>query len=81
MIRVTFYPGAVHVLEKFQEKEQSITFESEKPPNAPTTTRVSEQWFCLLDEKKWEKHKQALTTLAKDVYDAWPKFKRGGTVS
>ena len=82
MIRVTFYPGAVHVcLEKFREKKQSITFESENPPNAPTTTLVSEQWFCLLDEKKWAKHKQALTALAKDVYDAWPKFNRGGTVS
>ena len=82
MIRVTFYPGAVHVcLEKFQEKKRSIPFEFEKPPNAPTTKLVSEQWFCLLDEKKWATHKQALTALAKDVYDAWLKFRRGGTVS
>ena len=84
MIRITFYPGAVHVcLEKFQEmkRKQSIPFESQKPPNAPTTKLVSEQWFCLLDAKKWEAHKQPLIALAKDVYDAWLERKRGGAVS
>ena len=82
MIRVTFYPGAVHVcLKKFQEKKRSIPFRLVKPPNAPTTKLVSEQWFCLLDEKKWATHKQALTALAKDVYDAWLEHRRGGNVS
>ena len=82
MIRVTFYPGAVHVcLEKFQEKKRSVPFEFEKPPNAPTTKLVSEQWFCLLDEKNWALHKPALTALAKDVYGAWLEFRRGGTIS
>ena len=65
-IRVTFYPGAIHVcLEKFREMKRSIPFQFERPPNAPTTKLVSEQWFCLLDEPKWAKHKQALTALAK----------------
>ncbi len=82
MIRVTFYPGAVHVcLEKFQDKKETIPFEFEKPPNAPTTKLVSEQWYCLLDEKKWEMHKEALTALANDVHDAWREIRRGGTAA
>ncbi len=79
MIRVTFYPGAVDVcLEKFQDKRETIPFEFEKPPNATTTKRVSEQWYCLLDKKKWEMHKEALTALANDVHDAWREIRRGG---
>ena len=80
MIRVTFYPGAVHVcLEKFQEMRKTIPFQFEKPPNAPTTKLVSEQWYCLLDEKKWEMHKESLTALANDVHDAWREIRHGGT--
>ena len=82
MVRVTFYPGAVHIcLEKFQKMKRSIPFKFEKPPNAPTTKLVSEQWFCLLDEKKWAKSKQAITALAKDVHHAWLEYKRGRVVS
>lgn len=82
MIRVTFFPGAVHVcLEKFQDKKETIPFEFEEPPNAPTTKLVSEQWYCLLDKEKWEMHKEALTSLAKEVHDAWREIKRDGATA
>ena len=78
VVRVTFYPGSVHVcLERFQEMKTAIPFQFEKPPNAPTTKLVSEQWFCLLDKKKWEVHKKALVTLARDVQDAWRENRNG----
>ena len=68
-VRITFYPGAVDVcLEKFQEKKETIPFDTEVPPNAPATKRVSEQWYCLLDEEEWRMHKEALTALANDVH-------------
>ena len=78
MIRVTFYPGAVHLcLEKFKEMKETIPFEFEKPPNAPTTKLVSEQWFCLLDKKKWEMHREGLINLAKDVQNTWREIRNG----
>ena len=77
MIRVTYYPGAVDVCwEEFQEKKETIPFELENPPNAPTTKKVSEQWYCLLNTEAWKIHKEALTALANDVHNAWLK-KRG----
>ena len=80
MIRVTFYPGAVHACqEKFQEVRETIPFQLEKPPNAPTTKLVSEQWYCLLDDKQWEMHKEVLTALANDVQDAWREIRNGDT--
>ena len=79
-IRVTFYPGAVDVcLEKFEARKETIPFEFERPPNAPTTERVTEQWYCRLDETTWKMHKEELTTLAQDVHDAWQEVRRSGT--
>ena len=82
MIRVTFYPAAVHLcLEKFGKHKETIPFEFEIPPNAPTTKLVPEQWYCLLDEKTWDMHKEALTGLANDVQNAWLKIRRGGAAA
>ena len=79
VIRVTFYPGAVDVcLDKFQEEKVTIPFELERPPNAPPTKRVSEQWYCRVDKSTWEKHKPTLTALAQDVHDAWQEYRRSG---
>ena len=79
-IRVTFYPGAVDVcLEKFQVNRETIPFEFEKPPNAPTTKRVTEQWYCRLNKTTWETHEAELTALAQDVHDAWQEVRRSGT--
>ena len=78
-IRVTFYPGAIDVCwEKFHDQQTTIPFKFETPPNAPQTKRVREQWYCLLDKTTWEKHKEALTVLANDVYDAWREIRRRG---
>ena len=76
-IRVTFYPGAVHVcLKEFQQGRETIPFETEKPPNAPSTKLVSEQWFCLLDKEGWENHKGLLVQLANKVNDRWQEIRR-----
>ena len=78
-IRVTFFPGAVHVcLEKFRDRKSTVPFKFEKPPNAPATKEVPEQWYCRLDKEKWEENKPALIALAKDVLDAWQERRRGG---
>ena len=78
-IRITFYPGAVHVcLKTFQDKRATIPFETEKPPNAPPTKLVSEQWYCILDKDKWKIHKEALIALANEVNNAWQEIRRGG---
>ena len=76
-IRVTFFPGAVHVCwDKFQEATGTIPFEFEKPPNARRTERVPEQWYCRLDKTKWKKHKEVLNLLANDVFDACKERRR-----
>ena len=77
VIRVTFYPAALHLCwDEFQEKKQRIPFQSEKPPNAPTTSNVSEQWYCLLDEQNWATYKQSIIELAADVHEAWQTKRR-----
>lgn len=74
MIRITFYPASVHLCwDKFQTIKQTIQFQFETPPNAPITSKVSEQWYCLLDAAQWETHKVALIALANDVVAAWLK--------
>lgn len=81
-IRVTFFPGAVDVCwDKFQAESETIPFKFEKPPNAPTTKRAPEQWYCLLDKKKWETHKETLIALTKDVHDEWRGIRHGGSTT
>ena len=74
MVRITFYPASVDIcLEQFQKLKETISFKCENPSNAPSTIRAKEQWFCLLDEKKWEAHKATITELARNVCNAWQK--------
>ena len=74
MIRITFYPASIHLCwDRFQELGEKIQFHLETPPNAPTTSKVLEQWYCLLDAAKWETHKEELIALANDVIVAWRK--------
>lgn len=76
-IRVTFYPASVHLCRnEFEREKEAIPFQFEKPPNAPTTSEVSEQWYCLLDERSWEAHKEAIIELATKVHDAWQEKRR-----
>ena len=71
-IRITFFPVAIHLCEaKFKEQNEVIPFKQESSTNAPSTTRVPEQWSCLLDPQEWTDHKEALITLASTVYTEW----------
>ncbi len=79
-VRVTFFPGAVNVCwDKFMEKKGTIPFQFEEPSHAPPTKQVTEQWYCRLDNGKWEIHGEALTTLASEVLDAWQRCIRSGS--
>lgn len=79
-MRLTFFPAAVDVcFDKFEELRETIPFEFERPPNAPTTDRVSKQWYCWLSSEMWASHKETLTSLARDVHRAWEQARRGGT--
>ncbi|MCY3853352.1 MAG: endonuclease NucS [Gammaproteobacteria bacterium] len=74
-IRIKFFPRAVDTSpEEFQKYKKDIGFECESPPNAAKTEQSSKQWFCELDEKEWNMHKNILTKLAKNVHE---KLKRG----
>lgn len=80
VMRVTFYPGAVDVCwERFNKKREAIPFEREEPPNAPPTRRVLEQWYVRLDTETWDRHKEELVSLARDVHAAWQNIRRSGT--
>ena len=71
-LRVTFFPAAVHVCKKkFEEQRKTILFEFGTPPHAPTTGRIQVQWSCRLNAETWNKHKEILTTLARDVREEW----------
>ena len=71
-IRITFYPIAIHLCEaQFSAAERVVAFKHEPPPNAPMTNGVTEQWYCLLDEKEWGQQKDTITELAAAVYKAW----------
>ena len=79
-VRVTFFPGAVDVCgDKFEGMKGTIPFECEEPPNAPPTKRVPKQWYCRLNQEEWERDREALTMLAKDLLDAWQERMRGGS--
>ena len=76
-IRVTFYPASVHLCrDAFEKVKGIIPFQFEKPPNAPTTSEVSVQWYCLLDEKSWEAHRETIIALATKVNDTWQEKRR-----
>ncbi len=73
-IRVTFFPAAVYLCrERFEQPQVDLPFEHEKPPNAPSTGEVSDQWHCALDWETWKTHRDELTALANDVHAEWMK--------
>lgn len=72
VIRVVFLPAAVDLcLEEFKGLRQVVPFDLEPPPNAPTTERVSEQWFCRLDEAGWREHREHIAELVRMVDERW----------
>lgn len=73
-IRVTFYPAAVDLCnERFEELKEAISFQDEKPPNAPATRRAPHQWYCRLDEGSWQACRNRLVEFVRAVEDAWRK--------
>ncbi len=72
VIRIIFFPAAVDLcFDEFRKLEEALSFERERPPNATTTERVSEQWFCRLDEAGWRKHKDSIARLVRLVDERW----------
>ena len=76
-IRITFYPGAVDLChDHFQNLNEAIPFEAEKPPNAPATRRAPHQWFCRLGEESWRNGKGHLIDFVRAMEDAWRKHEQ-----
>ncbi|MDE0373249.1 MAG: endonuclease NucS [Rhodospirillales bacterium] len=72
VVRVIFLPAAVDLcLDEFEKLREAIPFDLERPPNAPSTERVSEQWSCRLDETRWRKHEDSITGLVRQVDERW----------
>ena len=73
-IRIVFYPAAVELCEdEFEDLKEVIPFAVEPPPNAPITEKVSEQYFCRLDETGWQEHKDKIAALVREVDERWRK--------
>ena len=72
VIRIIFLPAAVDLcLDEFEELREVIPFNLERNPHPPPTERVSEQWFCRLDEAGWKKHKDSIAGLVRMVDERW----------
>ena len=71
-IRVIFFPVAVELcLDEFQELKDEIPFDCRPPINAWPTERVSEQWFCRLDEAGWREHRDSIVELVRLLDERW----------
>lgn len=68
-IRFTFFPVAVHLCTpRFDE---SGLFETEDPSRFQATDKVGKQYYCVLDEAEWDKHKGTLLSLVDCINQAW----------
>ncbi|MXZ39749.1 MAG: DUF91 domain-containing protein [Holophagales bacterium] len=71
-IRITYFPGAVHLCpDDFAQADNETHFSRQPPSNAPTTGTVSEEWFIVLDEEGWHWHQERLLYLCDRVSEAW----------
>lgn len=76
-IRITFLPIAIHLCgTEFTDMKENISFAHERPPNAPSTNEVQEQWYCVLDKQGWKEQKDTLLAFASAVYKAWDEAVR-----
>ncbi len=72
VIRIVFLPAAVDLcLEEFEKLKQVTPFHLERNPHPPATDRVSEQWFCRLDESGWREHRESIARLVRLVDERW----------
>ena len=60
----------------FEQLKKAISFEAVKPPNAPTTRRAPNQWYCRLDERSWQHARGRLIAFVRAVEDAWREHER-----
>lgn len=78
-IRITFYPAAVHLChERFEQLKDTLTFKLESPPNAPTTSLIGEQWYCVLNEDQWKNHRAVIAELVRAVREEWLAIQQTG---
>lgn len=76
-IKIIFFPAAVHLCEReFNKKKEEILFRFEKPTNAEKTNKISDQWYCLLNQDEWILHKESLMNLTNHVNDAWRNYRK-----
>lgn len=76
-VRIIFFPVSIHLCRQaFDDAKCDIGFEEGPRGNAPRTDRIEKQWFCDLNEKDWETHRQKLVTLADAVAEAWRAARR-----
>ena len=76
-IRITFYPASVDLLwDEFHEIGNNLPFKFEDPRNAYPTARVRQQWYCVLDAREWQLHKEELRTLAEALQRRWEEVRR-----
>ena len=72
VVRIVFLPAAVDLcVEEFEKLRQVIPFDLEPNPHPPPTERVSEQWFCRLDEGRWKEHRDCIAELVRMVDERW----------
>ncbi|MDE0408561.1 MAG: endonuclease NucS [Alphaproteobacteria bacterium] len=75
-IKIVFYPPSVHLCwDAFQEVRDQLSFKFEKPRNTYPTDRVLEQWYCLLDHDGWQRHKETLQDLVRNVRKEWDRVR------
>ena len=73
-MRIIFSPVVVDLcLDDFNSLEEAVGFEQETPINPPPTEKVSEQWFCRLDETRWREHRDSIARLVRPVDERWRK--------
>ena len=73
-IRVTFFPVAVHLCEtQFKHTDVAGLFETQASSHFQSTDRVKEEYYCVLDEAGWKKHKGSLLSLVDEINRAWGK--------
>ena len=71
-IRITYFPGAVHLCRhEFAQADKEIGFRRQRPSNTPTTSEVSEEWFTVLNEERWQRHRELLLSVCESVTAAW----------
>ena len=74
VVRIVFYPAAVELCkDEFERLRVVIPFDVERPPNAPFTEEVRDQYFCRLDKNGWQEHKDEIAALVRKLDELWRK--------